>query len=187
MEIDNDSIHTNKYLYGNTGLTWKTPSTIISNYYMTHMNMVDTYKEKRHMWILSQVASNEQLQQYTDFNEHINKDNNKIVHINFMNIIYETNKDYSFQVCGIDMHDFCYYYRTRYFKLSDTDTDIFIMNQANVLIKKLFGDNENIITLVSVQVYMIFQRYDKNKIELDISKESFYNLMTFSLGLFSKT
>ena len=81
-----------------------------------------------------------------------------------MNIIYETNKDYSFQVCGIDMHDFCYYYRTRYFKLSDTDTDIFIMNQANVLIKKLFGDNENIITLVSAQVYMIFQRYDKIKL-----------------------
>ena len=45
------------------------------------MNMVDTFKEKEHMWILSRIASTRQLQLYTDFNAKIHKVKERIVHI----------------------------------------------------------------------------------------------------------
>ena len=38
------------------------------------MNMVNTYKEKERMWILSQIATTRQSRVYTDFNEQIHKD-----------------------------------------------------------------------------------------------------------------
>ena len=49
LEIENDGIHTNEYLYGNTGYSWLTPETIISAFYKAQMHMVNTYKEKEHM------------------------------------------------------------------------------------------------------------------------------------------
>ena len=58
LEKDNDGIHTNKYLYRNTGFTYKTPASIISSFYNAQMHMLHTYKEKKNMWILSQVALN---------------------------------------------------------------------------------------------------------------------------------
>ena len=57
LEIKNGGIHTNQYLYRNTGFSWNTPATIISAFYKAQMNLVNTYKEKERMWILSQVAS----------------------------------------------------------------------------------------------------------------------------------
>ena len=71
-------------------------------------------------------------------------------------------------------------------KLSDTDTYIFVMNQANILIKNLFDDNDNLTNSTPLQIFMIFQRYDKNKIQSDISKVSFYNFMIISLCFSSK-
>ena len=75
VEIDNDGIHTNEYLHGNTGFSWNNPATIKTAFCKAQMNMVNTYKGKR-MWILSQTGSTRQLQVYTDFNEknHNDKD-----------------------------------------------------------------------------------------------------------------
>ena len=61
LEIDNVGIHTNGYLYRTTGFSWNTPATIISAFYKAQMNMVNTYKKKKRMWIQSQVASTTQL------------------------------------------------------------------------------------------------------------------------------
>ena len=47
VEVDNDGIHTNKYLYGNTGFTCKTPEKVLSRFYRTKFHMVNTYKEKK--------------------------------------------------------------------------------------------------------------------------------------------
>ena len=49
LEIDNDGIHTNEYLYGNTGFSWNTPAIIISAFYKTPINIVNTNKEKEYM------------------------------------------------------------------------------------------------------------------------------------------
>ena len=57
MELDNGGIHTNEYLYRNIGYSCKTPASIISAFYKAQMNMVNAYKVKEHMWILSQIAS----------------------------------------------------------------------------------------------------------------------------------
>ena len=43
LQIDNDGIHTNEYLYENTGFSWNTPATIISAFYKAQMNTVNTY------------------------------------------------------------------------------------------------------------------------------------------------
>ena len=55
--------------------------------------MVDTYKEKERIWILSQVASTTQLRVYTDINEKIYKNKDKTVHIDFINRVYKTNNE----------------------------------------------------------------------------------------------
>ena len=119
LDIDNDGIHTNEYLYGNTEYSWNTPATIISVFYKAQMNMVNTYKEKERTWILSQVTSTRQLQVHTDFNEKIHKGKDNTAHIDFINGRYKTNNEYgTFQIRGIDMHDFCNHYFTCYVKLS---------------------------------------------------------------------
>ena len=41
LKIDNDGIHTNEYQYGNTGISWKIPATIISAFYKAQMNVVN--------------------------------------------------------------------------------------------------------------------------------------------------
>ena len=129
MKIDNDSIYTNEYLYRNAGYSWNTPATIISAFYKAQIHMVITYKEKEHMWILSQVASTRQLQVYTDFNEQIHKDKDEAVHIDVINRIYKTNNENgAFQIRGIDIHDFCNHYYTSFVKLSDPDLYIMTMN-----------------------------------------------------------
>ena len=123
------------------------------------------------MWILSQIASTRQLQVYTDFNEYIHKDKDKIVHIDFMDRIYKTShKIGTFQIRGIDIHHFCNHYYTTYVKVSDLFLYIITMNQANILIKKLFGDSDNLTNLTSFDVYMIFQRYDNNELQVNVSK-----------------
>ena len=57
LEIDDDGICTNEYLYRNTGFSWITPATIISAFHNDQINYINTYKEKERILILSQVAS----------------------------------------------------------------------------------------------------------------------------------
>ena len=49
VEVDNDGIHTNKYLYGNTGFTCKTPEKVLSRFYRTKFHMVNTYIRKKNI------------------------------------------------------------------------------------------------------------------------------------------
>ena len=114
LEIENGGIHTNEYLYRNTGFSWNTPATMISAFYKAQVNMVNTYRERESMWILSQVASTRQLRVYTDFNEQIHNDKDKTSHIEIINRIYNktNNENGAFQIHGIDMHDFCNHYYT---------------------------------------------------------------------------
>ena len=171
LEIDNDGIHTNEYLYRNRGFSCNTPASIISAFYKAQINMVNTYKEKEHMWILSQIASTRQLRVYTDFNEQIHKDKDETVHIDFMDRIYKTSYSIgTFQIRGIDMHHFCNHYYTNYVKVSDPDLFVMSMNQTNVLIKKLFSDSENLTNLTSLGVYKIFQRYYNNELQVIFQK-----------------
>ena len=103
LEIDNDGIHINKYLYENTGFTWKTPATTISLFYKSQMDMVYTYEEKINMWIKSQVAMNPTFRSYTDFH-------NTFEAIKFTIHFYDKNNvAKNFQICGIDMYDFSSY------------------------------------------------------------------------------
>ena len=128
------------------------------------------------MWILSQIASTRQLQIYTIFNEQTHNDKDKTVHIDFINGIYKTsNKIGTFQIRGIDVHDFCNHYYTTYVKVSDPDLYIMTMNQPNILIKKRFGNN--LTNLTSLGVYKIFQSYDNNEAQVDTSKIQFYDLI----------
>ena len=60
------------------------------------------------------------------------------------------------------------------------------MNQANILIKKLFGGSDNLTNLTSLGVYIIFQRNDNNELQMDISKIDLYDLIIISLCNFSK-
>ena len=130
------------------------------------------------MWIQSQVASTTLLQVYTDFNEQIYKDKDETVHIDFINRIYKTNNENgTFQILGIDMYDYYRHCSTSYFQVSEADLYIMIVNQANILIKNLFGDSENLTNLTTLGVYMIFQRYDNNEVQLNISKIQFYDLI----------
>ena len=129
LEIDNDGIHSNEYRYRNTGFSWKSLPTIISAFYKAQINIVDTYKEKERMWILSQITSPRQLRVYTEFNEQIHKDKDKTFHIDFINRIYKTNNENgTFRIRGIVMHDFCYRYYTSYVKVSDSDFFILVVN-----------------------------------------------------------
>ena len=152
------------------------------------MNLVNTYKEKEHMWILSQVASTTQYQDYTDFNENMHNDKDETAHIEFINRIYNktNNENGAFEIRGIDMHDFCNHYYTSYVKVSDQDLYLISMNKANILINKLFGDDDNLTHLTSLGVYMILQRYDNNEMKVEISKQQFYDLIITSLCNFSK-
>ena len=52
---------------------------------------------------------------------------------------------------------------------------ILTVNQANILITNLLGDN--LTNLTSLGVYMIFQRYNNNEVQLGIFKIQFYNLI----------
>ena len=58
------------------------------------------------------------------------------------------------------------------------------MNQANILIKNLFGDN--LTNLTSLGVYMIFQSHGNNEVQLDTSKLQMYDLIITTLCNFSK-
>ena len=82
------------------------------------------------------------------------------------------------------MHYFCNHYYTSYVKVSDPDLYIITMNQANILIKNRFGDD--LTNLTSLDVYMIFQCYDNNQGQLDISKIDFYDLIITAFYDFSK-
>ena len=104
-----------------------------------------------------------------------------------MDRIYKTSYSIgTFQIRGIDMHHFCNHYYTNYIKVSDPDIYIITMNHANMLITKLFGDSDNLTNLTSLGVYMIFQRYDNNEVQVEISKLHFYDLIITSLCNFSK-
>ena len=80
-----------------------------------------------------------------------------------MDRIYKTStRKGTFQIRGIDLHDFCNHYYTNYVKGPDPDLYMTSINQANILIKKNFDDSDNLTNLTSLDVYMIFQRRDNN-------------------------
>ena len=69
------------------------------------------------------------------------------------------------------MHGFCNHYCTSYVKVLDQDLYIITMNQANILINKLSGEGDNLTNLTSLGVNMIFQCYDNDEIQVEISKQ----------------
>ena len=104
LEIDNDGIHTNKYLYENTGFTWKTPATTISLFYKSQIHMVKTFEEKKNMWIKSEVVMNPTFRLYTDFHDNTFEAIKFTIHFYDKNNVAE-----NFRICGIDMYDFSSY------------------------------------------------------------------------------
>ena len=68
------------------------------------------------------------------------------------------------------MHHFCNHYYTNYVKVSDPELCIITMSLANILIKNLLSDSDNLTNQTSLGMYMIFQHFDNNELQVDISK-----------------
>ena len=139
--------------------TWNTPATIISAFYKAQINIVNTYKEKKRMWILSPIAITRQLRVYPQRQRPDSSQASSTEYIK--QVIKMVLFKFGEQICMT----FTYYYNesSKHFE------------------KKLLDDSDNLTNLTSLGMYMMVQRYDNNEVQVDISKIDFYDLITTSL------